>query len=111
MATVYSNANKVAARAAETRRTVKRVRDDVTDRAKRNLAAQNETSRITMEGYFPATIEDVDGATDFHTVLQAPNAMALEFGHAPSGFFAGTNTKPPEATYILTKAAIGGSAS
>lgn len=111
MATVYANANKVAARAAETRREVKKVRDDVSQRARNNLAAQNDTSRITPEGYFPAEIEELDGAIDFHTVLHAPNAMALEFGHAPSGFFAGTDTKPPEATYILTRAAIGGSVS
>ncbi|AEL17854.1 tail completion or Neck1 protein [Mycobacterium phage Trixie] len=111
MATVYAKANKVAARAAETRREVKKVRDDVTTRAKRNLAAQNQTSRITPEGYFPAEIEDVDGDVDFHTVLHAPNAFAIEFGHAPSGFFEGTDTKPPEATYILTRAAIGGSVS
>ncbi|ASR86130.1 head-to-tail connector protein [Mycobacterium phage BobSwaget] len=108
MATVYAKANKVAARAAETRREVKKVRDGVTKRAKENLAKANKTSRITETGYFPATITEQDGSTDFHTILNAPNAFALEFGHAPSGIFADTDTKPPAAEYILTRAAIGG---
>ncbi|QTF81445.1 hypothetical protein SEA_TARSUSIV_21 [Mycobacterium phage TarsusIV] len=111
MATVYAKANKVAAQAAETRREVKKVRDDVTKRAKANLAKANKTDRITPKDYFPAEIEEVDGDVDFHTVLHAPNAFALEFGHAPSGFFEGTNTKPPAAEYILTRAAIGGEVS
>ncbi|ASZ72812.1 head-to-tail connector protein [Mycobacterium phage Drake55] len=108
MATVYAKANKVAAQCAETRDAVRGERNKVTRRAKDNLAKANKTSRITQEGYFPAEIEEVDGAVDFHTVLHAPNAMALEFGHDPSGFFAGTDTKPPAAEYILTRAAIGG---
>jgi hypothetical protein len=111
MARVYAKANKVAARHVETRQEVKKVRDGVTRRAKRNLAETDHTTRITPEGYFPAEIEEVDGDTDFHTVLHAPNAFALEFGHAPSGYFADTDTKPPAAEYILTKAAIGGTVS
>jgi hypothetical protein len=35
--------------------------------------------------------------------LEAPNAMAIEFGHAPSGVFAGTATRPPRGLYILGK--------
>ncbi|CAA79397.1 tail completion or Neck1 protein [Fromanvirus L5] len=111
MAKVYANANKVAARYVETRDAVRDERNKVTRRAKANLARQNSTTRITDEGYFPATITEQDGDVDFHTILNAPNALALEFGHAPSGFFAGTDTKPPEATYILTRAAIGGTVS
>jgi hypothetical protein len=111
MATVYSKANKVAARLKETRDAVKDERGKVTKRAKRNLASQNNTERITPEGYFPANISEVDGDVDFHTVLNAPNALALEFGHDPSGFFAGTRTKAPDPTYILTRAAIGGTVS
>jgi len=37
--------------------------------------------------------------------LDAPNAVAIEFGHDPSGVFAGTDSKPPQGLYILTKAA------
>ena len=108
MARVYANANSAAAHHVETRRAVKKERDSVTRRAIRNLETTEHTPRKTMKGYFPAEIGEVDGATDFHTVLYAPDALALEFGHEPSGWFAGTDTKPPAATYILTRAAIGG---
>ncbi|BBC53824.1 putative head-to-tail connector [Mycobacterium phage PP] len=37
--------------------------------------------------------------------LNAPNPKAIEFGHDPSGVFAGTDTKPPEGLYILYRAA------
>ncbi|QFG04495.1 hypothetical protein SEA_JEEVES_20 [Mycobacterium phage Jeeves] len=111
MAKVYARANEAAARHVDTHKKVKDVRDGVTQRARRGLAAANKTSRITPEGYFPAEIEEASNDVDEFTVLHAPNAMALEFGHAPSGFFAGTNTKPPAAEYILTRAAIGGSPS
>ena len=111
MAEVYANANSAAAHHVDTKKGVKKVRDGVTKRARRNLAEAHKTHRITLEGYFPARIEESEGATDFFTHLHAPNAMALEFGHAPSGWFAGTKTKAPAATYILTGAAIGGSVS
>ncbi|ARQ94620.1 head-to-tail connector protein [Mycobacterium phage Journey13] len=117
MAKVYAKANKVAARHADTRAKVKDVRDGVTRRAKANLARANKTSRITEEGYFPASITEQDGDTDFHTILNAPNAFALEFGHAPSGafgprgVFAGRQKAPTPPEYILTRAAIGGTVS
>ncbi|WKW87236.1 hypothetical protein SEA_CHARGERPOWER_21 [Mycobacterium phage Chargerpower] len=113
MAKVYANANHAAARHVDVRAECKKVRDGVTSRARRGLAAANKTTRITRKDYFPAEIEEADNPVlvDFFTILHAPNAMALEFGHAPSGFFAGTNTKPPAAEYILTRAAIGGSVS
>lgn len=37
--------------------------------------------------------------------LNAPNALAIEFGHDPSGVFANTDTKSPEGLYILMRAA------
>lgn len=113
MAKVYANANEAAARHVETHRTCRKVRDNVTTRARGNLDAQKSTTRITEKDYFPAEIEEDDSPSlvDYFTVLHAPNAMALEFGHAPSGWFEGTDTKPPAATYILTRAAIGGSPS
>ena len=37
--------------------------------------------------------------------LNAPNPKAIEFGHSPSGVFAGTDTKSPEGLYILYRAA------
>lgn len=112
MAVVYGNANRAAARHVDTRAAVRKERAGVTRRARDNLAAQNTTTRITKTGYFPAEILEAEVIEDDHelcfTILQAPNAMALEFGHAPSGFFEGTDTKSPEETYILTRAAIGG---
>lgn len=108
MAHVYKNANSVAARCSETKRAVRRENRMVRGRARENLAAANSTSRITLEGYFPARIDDAEHDVDCFTILVAPNAMALEFGHAPSGRFAGTDTKSPDPTYILTRAAYGG---
>ena len=105
---VYLNANEAAARHVQTKRAVRKVNAGVQARARRNLAAANKTTRITLKGYFKATITTSDGDVDSYTHLNAPNAMALEFGHAPSGKFAGTDTKPPAAEYILTRAALGG---
>jgi hypothetical protein len=111
MATVYLNANEAAARHVDTHQALKRYRDGVTRRAKQNLAAANKTTRVSKTGYFPARIEDDEGDVEYYTALVAPNAMALEFGHEPSGVFAGTDTKPPDAEYILSRAAIAGSVS
>jgi hypothetical protein len=57
------------------------------------------------------TFIDVDEASDpqhpadWQVELHAPNPIALEFGHLPSGYFAGTSTKSPEGLYILYTAA------
>lgn len=111
MATVYKSATRAAARHVETRRKVRSVNSGVTRRAQDNLAKANTTHRVTPEGYFPAEIESSEHDVDCFTTLHAPNAMALEFGHDPSGVFKGTDTKPPEAEYILIRAAIGGTVS
>lgn len=115
MARVYANANRTAGRHVNTRKAVRGERDQVTRAARNNLAGHHENTRITPEGYFPATIteDEESGKSGWSalTILNAPNALALEFGHAPSGYFAGTKTKSPVATYILTRAAIRGSVS
>lgn len=108
MAKVYANANGAAAHHKDTRAAVRRENRMVIGRARENLAAANETTRITKKDYFPAEIEGVEDGVDCFTILHAPNAMALEFGHEPSGFFAGTDTKPPFPRYILIRAALGG---
>ncbi|UJD21117.1 hypothetical protein SEA_SORORFAGO_20 [Mycobacterium phage SororFago] len=108
MAKVYANANEAAARHRETKRTVRRVNRDVEGRARANLAGANKTTRVTPTGYFPAYIDSSEHDVDCFTTLHAPNAMALEFGHAPSGVFEGTDTKSPDPEYILTRAAYGG---
>lgn len=107
MARVYANANGAAAKHVETKAALRRENRMLAGRARSNLAAANTTSRITAEGYFPAEIETAEDGTDMFTILHAPNAMALEFGHSPSGFFAGTDTKSPGPAHILTRAAYG----
>jgi len=121
MAQVYAKANRTAARHVDTRREVRKVRDGVSRRARKNLEMADDTSRITDDGYFPAHISEAEEIVDDHercfTVLVAPNAMALEFGHAPSGAFgpkgrfAGRQTKPTPPEYILSRAAISGTVS
>ena len=108
MAVVYGIANEAAARHVETKRSMRRENRMLSGRARGNLAGANKTSRITPAGYFPAEIETAEHDVDMFTILHAPNAMALEFGHDPSGIFAGTDTKPPDPEYILTRAAYGG---
>lgn len=121
---VYAKAARTAARHVDTRRGVRKVRDGVTRRARKNLELADNTSRITDEDYFPAQILEAEEVEDDHekcfTILWAPNAMALEFGHAPSGAFGpmtksgkpgryyGKQKKPTPPQYILTRAAIGG---
>lgn len=49
-----------------------------------------------------------DRPSDWFVSLYAPspsNAYALEFGHAPSGFFKNKPSKAPEGLYILHRAA------
>ncbi|ALA48129.1 tail completion or Neck1 protein [Mycobacterium phage Phlei] len=102
---VYPSCGETAKRHVKVKANVAAQNGKVAAKARRNLAAQNKTTRITPSGYFPAEIEtDTDGVNHY-TSLHAPNAMALEFGHQPSGKFAGTDTKAPEETLILTRAA------
>lgn len=115
MAKVYAIANEAAARHVDTKRAVRRENRMVRGRARENLSAAKASSRVTQKGYFPAEIEDAENDIDCYTILHAPNAMALEFGHEPSGYFdpkgpylPGNDSKPPEPTYILTRAAYGG---
>ena len=108
MARVYANANRAAAWHVDTQEALRRENRALARRARKNLAAANTTSRITAEGYFPAEIETDEVGPDMHTILHAPNAMALEFGHSPSGFFAGKDVKDSAPAHILTKAAYGG---
>lgn len=89
------------------------VRDEVHNKAKEveELASANlEAARSSTHWH---KIHGADGLTktsvtkgdvDSFVNLEAPNAMAIEFGHHPSGVFAGTDTKSPEGLYILGKA-------
>jgi hypothetical protein len=48
---------------------------------------------------------DPQHPADWQVELHAPNPIALEFGHLPSGYYAGTSTRSPEGLYILYTAA------
>lgn len=74
--------------------------------AKGNLEAQKSSSPWTRIDP-PRGVYNVDGGSlrpDAWFSLEGHNAMALEFGHAPSGYFANIPSKAPAATYILTSA-------
>lgn len=109
---VYPNANEAAARHVDTIKGVREQNKKVEAAAIRNLANTKHTPRIAeakdpADIYFPAEIETKEEGSLAWTILHAPDAMALEFGHAPSGYFKDKPSKAPEATYILTRAAYG----
>ncbi len=103
--------NIVVSHLSTTKAAVRREARLIEGKARANLAAANETSRITPKDYFPAYIDADEGDVDCYVNLHAPNAMALEFGHAPSGVFGPDGryghikTKPPEGRYIVSRAA------
>lgn len=82
-------------------------------RARGNLmAARASTPHRKILG--PAGLTGTDkggGKVDSWFSLTGTNAMAIEFGHFPSGYFApakyGKVTKAPAGLYILTRAAFG----
>lgn len=99
--------NRVVSHLDEVKQEVHAKAKEVGEKAAANL----EEARATTEWH---KISGPDGLTktsvskgdvDSFVNLEAPNAMAIEFGHMPSGFFAGTDTRPPRGLYILGKAA------
>lgn len=82
------------------------------DRAKANLGeARASTHWHKILGPDHLTKVDVSqGDVDSFFSLEAPNAMAIEFGHQPSGVFGPDgryghiDTKAPDGLYILTRA-------
>lgn len=84
-------------------------------RAKANLSeARSSTRWHKIHGpdhltQVTKSFGDVDGFVN----LEAPNPMAIEFGHSPSGVFGPggslghIKTKAPDGLYILTRAAHG----
>ena len=105
--------NLVVSHLDEVRHAVHREAEGVADAAKAGLEAARASTRwhkIIGPGHLTrveATQHDVDSTAD----LVAPNAMAIEFGHEPSGVFGPggryghIKTKAPEGLYILSKAA------
>ena len=116
--------NGTAARHHETQNALRRLTREVEAKARGNLRAARSTTEWTK-------IADPDGLThvgaatdsgkygdlDYYVYMEAykQGAMALEFGHAPSGVFgpdgayAHVKTRAPHGLYILTRAAgLGG---
>ena len=105
--------NLVVSHLDEVRHEVHREAVGVADAADAGLAEARATTKwykIIGPSHLTrveATKHDVDSTAD----LIAPNAMAIEFGHAPSGVFGPggryehVQTKAPEGLYILHRAA------
>ena len=105
--------NHVVSHLPEVVQAVSDENDKVYDRAKANLAAARASTQW-HKIYGPDHLTRVTkshGDIDSFTNLEAPNPMAIEFGHQPSGVFGPggkyghIQTKAPEGLYIITKAA------
>lgn len=99
--------NQVVSHLDEVKEEVHNKAKEVGELASANLeAARASTHWHKIHGPDGLTKTSVTkGDVDSFVNLEAPNAMAIEFGHDPSGFFAGTDTRPPRGLYILGKAA------
>lgn len=98
--------NRVVSHLDEVKDEVHKHAKEVGEKAAANLeAARGSTHWHKIHGPDGLTKTSVTkGEVDSFVNLEAPNAMAIEFGHHPSGVFAGTDTKSPEGLYILGKA-------
>lgn len=82
------------------------------DRVAAGLLAEVRATTTHEKIYGPdhltrTSAERDPGGVDARFSLHAPNALAIEYGHDPSGVFAGTDTKSPDGLFILTRAAYG----
>ncbi|AEJ92335.1 tail completion or Neck1 protein [Mycobacterium phage DroogsArmy] len=78
------------------------------DRVAAALLAQVRATTPHSKIFGPDHLTKTDASRAFPDAffsLIAPNPKAIEFGHDPSGVFAGTDTKSPEGLYILYRAA------
>lgn len=105
--------NSIVSRHTEVRREVHQKGRQVENKAKANLArarASTRWSKIVGPGHLSFVTGSASGS-DYLIHLNAPNAMAIEFGHAPSGVFGPGGSlghvpsKAPEGLYILIRAA------
>jgi hypothetical protein len=108
MAVVYAKANRVAAHHVDTIRAVRKEAAEGGRRSEARLAAARASTDHTKI-YGPAHLTRVTvthGDVDSYINLEAPNPMAIEFGHFPSGYFDpekfGRITKAPSGLYIIT---------
>lgn len=104
--------NYAASHHTKTQRNIRQHTNGLKFRASARLAAAR-SSTDHEKIYGPSHLteissdhDDVDG----YVHMTAPNAMAIEYGHFPSGYFApekyGKITKAPHGLYILTGAAF-----
>jgi hypothetical protein len=105
--------NQVVSHLGEVKSAVSNEAEKVGNKAEANLStARASTHWHKILGPEHLTRTSVShGDVDSFANLEAPNAMAIEFGHAPSGVFgpggryAHIKTKAPEGLYILSRAA------
>lgn len=105
--------NHVVSHLGEVHAAVDAENDKVHSRAEANLAAARASTRWhkILGPEHLTRVTKSEGDVDAFTNLEAPNPMAIEFGHAPSGVFgpggryAHVKTKAPEGLYILSRAA------
>jgi hypothetical protein len=74
----------------------------------RLTAARSSTKWVKYDrdsaGETAIEVSEADGqyTCDYHVSMTAENAMAIEYGHAPSGKLEGTRTRAPFGLYIMT---------
>lgn len=105
--------NHIVSHLGETKRAVDRQAVETGKKAEAALAGARASTRwhkIHGPGHL-TQVTTSHGDVDAFVNLEAPNAMAIEFGHAPSGVFGPEGalghlkTKAPRGLYILHKAA------
>lgn len=106
--------NYVVSHLDEVRAGVKKEAEKIGEKAKANLAAARaSTTHTKISGPSHITaISVTEDEVDSLVNMDGEDPMAIEFGHAPSGYFApgsyGKVTKAPHGLYILTRAAGAG---
>ena len=107
---IYDNPipNIAASHHVKTRAAVRRETGAIKKRAEKNLAVARAASQTHKyfgpEGQTDITSELRD--TDGYVSIEGPGAVAIEFGHKPSGVFKGKNVSASEGLYILSRAAF-----
>lgn len=103
-----SGMNRIVAHIEGVKANVHEHAEKVAAKATASLAEAAARARPIYEhGHHDISTQQDD--VDSLVVMGGPDAMAVEFGHAPSGYFApekyGKVTKAPQGLYILTSAA------
>lgn len=105
MNTVVSHLDGVRGRVHEEAKGI----EEAAKAALEEARASTKWHKIVGPGHL-TYVDSSQGEVDSFANLNAPNPMAIEFGHEPSGVFGpggkygSTKTKAPEGLYILHKA-------